>query len=65
MIVVDGGDAQANQWREVSRNVEQDWAEAFGGPVPRIKGVAIGADTDNTADTVTAWFDDLRFTRVS
>lgn len=65
MIVVDSGDAQANQWREVSRNVERDWAEAFGGPVPRIKGVAIGADTDNTADTVTAWFDDLHFTRVS
>ena len=54
MIVVDSGDAQANQWRDVSRNVEQDWAAAFGGPVPRIKGVAIGADTDNTADTVTA-----------
>ena len=34
---------------------------AFGGAIPRINGLAIGADTDNTADTVTAWFGDLRF----
>ncbi|MBA3478401.1 MAG: DUF3047 domain-containing protein [Lautropia sp.] len=61
MIVVDSGDVYARQWREVSRNVERDWSDAFGGAIPRINGLAIGADTDNTADTVTAWFGDLRF----
>ncbi len=63
MIVIDSGDRHAGQWRSVSRDVARDWADAFGGAVPRIGGVAIGADTDNTADNVTAWFGDLHFTR--
>lgn len=63
MIVIDSGDRHAGQWRPVSRNVARDWADAFGGAVPRISGVAIGADTDNTSETVTAWFGNLRFTR--
>ena len=32
-----------------------------GGPAPCVSGVGIGADTDNTGDTVDAWFSDLTF----
>lgn len=63
MIVVDSGDAAARQWRAVSRDLRRDWQEAFGGPLPMISGVAVGADTDNTGDTVQAWFADLEFSR--
>lgn len=63
MIVIDSGDSEAGRWRSVSRDVARDWEEAFGGVMPRISGVAIGADTDNTGDNVTAWFSDLRFTK--
>jgi hypothetical protein len=62
MIVVDSGDAHAKQWRSVSRDVRQDWANAFGGTMPRVSGVGVGADTDNTGDSVEAWFSDLTFT---
>lgn len=61
MIVVDSGNTHAGQWRPVVRNVAQDWADAFGGPVPRISGVVLGCDTDNTGDATDAWFGDLRF----
>lgn len=63
MIVVDSGDARAMQWRAVSRDLRRDWHEAFGGPLPMISGVALGADTDNTGDSVQAWFADVEFSR--
>lgn len=65
MIVVDSGDAHAMQWRSVERDVRRDWAEAFGGPMPSINGVAIGSDTDNTADEVETWFGDLSFSAIA
>ncbi|MBU1358461.1 MAG: DUF3047 domain-containing protein [Gammaproteobacteria bacterium] len=61
MVVLDSGDAQAGTWRSHVRDVRRDWAEAFDGPVPRISGIGVGADTDNTASEVETWFDDPRF----
>lgn len=61
MIVVDSGDAHAMQWRSVERDVRRDWTEAFGGDVPTISGIAVGADTDNTGDQVETWFGDVTF----
>lgn len=63
MIVVDSGDAGALQWRTVSRDLRRDWHDAFGGPLPTVSGLAVGADTDNTGDSVQAWFADLEFSR--
>ncbi len=60
MVVVDSGDAQATTWRSHTRDLRRDWAEAFGGPVPRVGGFGLGADTDNTGDNAEAWFGDLR-----
>lgn len=61
MIVVESGPARAGKWVEERRDVAADFRAAFGGAVPRIKGVAVSADTDNTGEAVTAWFGDLRF----
>ena len=61
MRVVDSGDAQAGQWRDHRRDLRSDWAEAFGGALPRISGLALSADTDNTGEQVEAWFADPRF----
>ena len=60
MVVVDSQNAQANRWRSHARDLRRDWADAFGGAMPRVSGVAVGADTDNTGDEVQAWFGDLR-----
>lgn len=60
MLVVDSGDAQAGQWRTHRRDLRQDWDQAFGGALPRISGVALSADTDNSGEQVEAWFADPR-----
>ena len=60
MLVVDSQNAQAGHWRSHARDLRRDWADAFGGAMPRVSGVAVGADTDNTAGEVQAWFGDLR-----
>lgn len=62
MIVLRSGDAQAGQWMPESRDVAADYRAAFGSgaPVPPISGVAASADTDQTGESVTAWFGDFR-----
>ena len=60
MVILDSQDAQAGRWRSHVRDLRRDWAEAFGGAMPRVGGVAVGADTDNTGSAVTTWFGDLR-----
>ena len=61
-VVLRSGSAGA--WREEARDLEADFRAAFGsqwtGPVPRVTGIAIGNDSDQTGETVTAWFGDLR-----
>lgn len=57
MIVLDSGDAQAGQWRTHIRDLAADYVAAFGrSPAPRITGLSLMSDTDNTGDTVSARF---------
>ena len=61
--VVQSGNARANEWTPEARNLEADFRAAFGdfwkGPVPRVKGIAVGLDTDQTKESVTATFGDI------
>ncbi len=54
----------AGEWARETRDLEADFRAAFGGewkgPVPRVTGIAAGNDTDQTGETVTAWFGDFR-----
>lgn len=61
MIVIDSGEANAGRWQTVRRNVARDFEAVFGEPAPRVIGIAVSADTDNTGETVSAWFGDIRF----
>ncbi len=67
MVVVESGNAQAGRWLDERRDVARDFRAAFGaqwsGPVPAITGVAVGNDTDQTGESVTAWFGDVRLER--
>jgi hypothetical protein len=65
MIVVDSGPAFLNQWRMHRRNIVEDFRKAFGTEPPRISGVAVMTDTDNTGESVTAWYGDVIFTHES
>jgi hypothetical protein len=64
MMVLESGAARVGSWVAESRDLESDFRIAFpnqaGKPVPRITGVALGNDTDQTHESVTAWFGDLR-----
>ena len=61
MIVVESGEANVGRWQTVRRDVARDFEAVFGEPAPRVVGIAVSADTDNTGETVTAWFGDIRF----
>lgn len=61
MIVLDQGDAHAGQWREHRRDLAADYEAAFGHrPAPRIIGLSLMSDTDNTGDEIWARFADLQ-----
>lgn len=64
MVVLESGAARAGTWIEESRDLVADFRAAFGydasRPVPRVTGVALGSDTDQTGETATAWFGDIR-----
>jgi len=60
IVALESGDARAGQWVSETRDLEADFRAAFGGPAPRITGVLIASDTDQTRASATAWFGDLR-----
>jgi hypothetical protein len=61
MIVVESGAANVEQWMDEERNLYADYQRAFGGEPPRVNGVAIMTDTDNTGETATAYYGDIVF----
>jgi hypothetical protein len=61
MFVVESGGERLNKWIEEERNVYEDYRRAFGEEPSMISGVAIMTDTDNTGETATAYFGDIRF----
>jgi hypothetical protein len=64
MVVLESGTARAGAWVGESRDLDADFRAAFADlglrSVPRIVGVAVGNDTDQTGEAVTAWFGDVR-----
>jgi hypothetical protein len=63
MYVVESGAQRLNQWVPVERNVYEDYKRAFGEEPPRISGVAIMTDTDNTGESATTYYGDIVFKR--
>jgi hypothetical protein len=67
MLVIESGSTALNTWVTEERNVLEDYRRAFGYSmsehVPMISGVAIMTDTDNTGESVTAYYGDIVFKR--
>lgn len=59
--VVESGSAHVGEWRAEARDVAADFRAAFGHAPPRVTGIALGNDTDNTHKRVTVWFGDAAF----
>jgi hypothetical protein len=60
-VVLQSGPSNVGKWMSESRDVAADFREAFGFAAPAVTGVAVGNDSDNTDDHVTAWFGDVNF----
>jgi len=63
MIVVESGSERVGQWVGYQRNLAEDFRKAFGYDAPPVSGIAVMTDTDNTGESVTAFFGDIRFRR--
>lgn len=65
-ISLRGSETPARQWVSESRDLARDFATLFadellaGSPVPPLRTVLIGADSDNTASRSSGWVADLR-----
>ena len=64
MIAVESGTPNLNQWQTYRRNVYEDYLQAFGEEPPRVSGIAIMTDTDNTGESATAYYGDIRLLAV-
>lgn len=60
MIVLQSGNAASGLWISEKRNLIDDYRAAFGRSPPPIMGVAIMTDTDNTGESTTAYYGDIR-----
>ncbi|MFH1815744.1 MAG: DUF3047 domain-containing protein [Pseudomonadota bacterium] len=62
MIAVDGAGSPIGNWREASRNLVEDYREAFGEDPPAVTGVVVASDSDNTGGHTLGYFGDLTVT---
>jgi hypothetical protein len=60
MIAVQSGSGRAGEWVREERNVLEDYRRAFGEDPSTVGAVALMTDTDNTGESATAWYDDIR-----
>lgn len=60
MIPVESGSRNVGTWQQERRDVVADYRAAFGEAPPAIAGIAIMTDADNTGDSATAYFGDIR-----
>jgi hypothetical protein len=61
MIVVESGPDHQDQWRSARQDIVKDFQRAFGTDPPRLTGIAVMTDTDNTGASATAWYGDIVF----
>ena len=60
-MVLQSGAEKVGQWQTETRDVAADFRKLFGHEPPRITGVAVGNDTDDTHEQVTTWYGDVVF----
>lgn len=59
MIAVRSGPAEIGRWIREERNVYEDYRRLFGQEPPRIAGIALMTDTDNTGESAVAYYDEI------
>jgi hypothetical protein len=60
MIVASSGPAGVGAWQTLKRNVLEDFRRAFNEDPGMLMSIGVLTDTDNTGDSVEAWYGDIR-----
>jgi len=63
MLALRSGGADSGQWVVERRNLVEDFRRLFGEDPPDEALVAVMSDTDQTQESVQAWYDDIRLGR--
>jgi hypothetical protein len=61
MIVASSGSAGVGEWQTIERDVVADFKRAFKEEPGRLAGYGVMSDTDNTGESVEAWYADIDF----
>lgn len=61
MVVASSGAAGVGNWQTLTRNLRDDFRRAFGEEPGRILAYGVLTDTDNTGESVDAWYGDIVF----
>lgn len=61
-VVLETGNAKAGHWQGERRDLAADFRAAFGRAAPKVTGIVLASDTDNTGGHTQAWFGDLKLT---
>lgn len=59
MIAVRSGPEEVGRWLAEERNLYEDYRHLFGQAPPRIAGIALMTDTDNTGESAVAYYDEI------
>lgn len=65
MVVASSGPAGVGAWQKLSRNVLEDYRRAFKEEPGRLLTYGVMSDTDNTGESVEAWYGEIEFLPVS
>jgi DUF3047 family protein len=63
IVVVESGQSRAGAWRREWRNVAADYRTLFGRAAPRVGGIVVMTDSNDTGTAAEATFGDLIFAR--
>jgi Protein of unknown function (DUF3047) len=61
MVVASSGPAGVGAWQKLSRNVLDDYRRAFKEEPGRLLTYGVMSDTDNTGESVEAWYGEIEF----
>ncbi|HEY8608697.1 MAG TPA: DUF3047 domain-containing protein [Noviherbaspirillum sp.] len=60
MVVAAQGAEGVGKWHSFTRNIVEDFEKAYGEKPGKLIGIGVLTDTDNTGDSVEAWYGDIR-----
>jgi hypothetical protein len=61
MVVASSGSAGVGQWQSLSRNLREDYKRVYNEEPGKLLAYGVLTDTDNTGESVTAWYGDIVF----